>query len=150
MSTTKKFLTIILVGLVLWVLSIITLHPGTAGAQSYENNQTNQSYLALNKKGLELLNSGMYNESLGYFDKALAVSPDNARILDNKGFALYSLGNLSGALHYYDKALAIEPNYTTASNDKELALLKVGNQLLKSGSYSDAIGYYDRVSSDKC
>ncbi|MGA9745692.1 MAG: hypothetical protein WBQ16_13865 [Nitrososphaeraceae archaeon] len=70
MSTTKKFLTIILVGLVLWVLSIITLHPETAGAQSDENNQTNQSYLALNKKGLELLNSGMYNESLGYFDTA--------------------------------------------------------------------------------
>ena len=124
----------------MWVLSIITLHPGTAGAQSDENNQTNQSYLALNKKGLELLNSGMYNESLGYFDKALAVSPDNARILDNKGFALYSLGNLSGALHYYDKALAIEPNYTTASNDKELALLKVGNQLLKSGSFLTPLG----------
>ena len=121
--STKKFLTIIVMGLVLWVLSIITFHPGTAGAQS-SNNQTNQSYLALNEKGLELLNSGMYDESLGYFDKALTVSPDNAKILDNKGFALYSLGNLSGALHYYNKDLAVEPNYTTASNDKRAGFFK--------------------------
>ena len=94
--------------------------PETAGAQSDENNQTNQTNQssALNKKGLELLNSGSYNESLAYFDKALAVSPDNPKVLDNKGFALYSLGNFSGALYYYDKALAIEPNFTAASNDK--------------------------------
>ena len=73
-------------------------HPETGGAQSDENNQTSQTSQssALNKKGLEFLNSGSYNESLGYFDKALAVSPDNAKILDNKGFALYTLGNFSG------------------------------------------------------
>ena len=86
--------------------------------------QTNQTLLELNKRGLDLLGSGNYNESLGYFDGALAISPDNAQVLDNKGFALYSLGNFSGALYYYDKALAIEPNFTGASNDKVAGSIK--------------------------
>ena len=107
--------------------------------------QTNQTLLELNKRGLELLGSGNYNDSLGYFDGALAISQDNAQVLDNKGFALYALGNFSGALYYYDRALAIEPNFTGALNDKEAALLRLGNQLLKSASYSDAIVYYDIV-----
>jgi hypothetical protein len=89
LSTTKKLSTIILIGTALWVLSIISYHPYTTGAQSDENNLTSQSSSALNEKGLELLNSGSYNESLAYFDKALSVSPENAKILDNKGFALY-------------------------------------------------------------
>ena len=105
-------MTIILTGLVFCVLSIIAYHPVAAGALPDENNQTNQtnqSLPALNKKGLELLNSGSYNESLAYFDNALAVSPDNPTVLDNKGFALYSLGNFSGALYYYDKAWLLNP-----------------------------------------
>ena len=61
---------------------------------------------------------------LGYFDGALAISQDNAQVLDNKGFALYALGNFSGALYYYDRALAIEPNFTGALNDKECSSFK--------------------------
>ena len=70
-------MTIILTGLVFCVLSIVAYHPVTAGALPDENNQTNQtnqSFSALNKKGLELLNSGSYNESVAYFDKALGPS----------------------------------------------------------------------------
>lgn len=120
---------------------MLAYHPETAGAQSNAENQTNQvsQSSALNKKGLDLLNSGNYNESLEYFDKALAISPINPKALDNKGFALYSLGNFIGALYYYDKALAIEPNFTTALDDKVAALLSIGNQHLNSGNYSDAI-----------
>ena len=53
--------------------------------------QTNQTLLELNKRGLELLGSGNYNESLGYFDGALPISQDNAQVLLVKG---YTIGNL--------------------------------------------------------
>src|SRR6185369_17406018 len=139
----KKFVVFILVGLVLG-LSLLNVgyHNGFMGTVAGQSNQTVKE---LNKRGLDLLISGNYSESLGYFDKALVIFPDNAQVLDNKGFALYSLGNFSGALYYYDKALTIEPNLTGASNDKVAALLRLGNQFLNSKNYSDAVGFYDKV-----
>jgi len=45
----------------------------------------------LNNKGLSLYNSGKFNESIAYFDKALAINPKNITTLDNKGLACYLL-----------------------------------------------------------
>jgi len=102
----KKFVVFILVGLVLGLsLLIVGYHNGFVGTVAGQSNQTVKE---LNKRGLDLLISGNYSESLGYFDKALVIFPDNPQVLDNKGFALYSLGNFSGALYFYDKALAID------------------------------------------
>ena len=42
----------------------------------------------LNNKGMSLYNSGRFNESIAYFDKALVIDPKNVATLDNKGLAL--------------------------------------------------------------
>ena len=61
----------------------------------------------LNNQGLIMANSGNFTEVIKYYDKALAIDPNNTDTLINKGNALGSIGNFTEAIKYYDKALAI-------------------------------------------
>jgi tetratricopeptide (TPR) repeat protein len=56
--------------------------------------------------GLALDKSGSYTGAILYFDKALAIQPNNTYLLDLRGIALNNLGNYTGAIQYFDKALA--------------------------------------------
>ena len=94
--------------------------------------------LTLNKKGLALLNLGKYNESIAYFDKALAINPKNFETLVNKGGALFNLGKYNESIAYFDKALAINPKNVVSLYNK-------GAVLNKLGKYNESIAYFDRV-----
>jgi hypothetical protein len=69
---------------------------------------------ALNVKGNSLYIQGNYAEAITYFDKALAVDPNDKVALGNKGAALYNQGKYAEAITYYDRALAVDPNYKEA------------------------------------
>jgi tetratricopeptide (TPR) repeat protein len=106
-------------------------------------------------KGLALENLRNYTGAIVYFDKALAIDPNDTYALDNKGISLYNLRNYTGAIVYFDKALAIDPKYKSALTDKTMALevlgkyenvlLNKGANLADSGNYTGAIKYYDKV-----
>jgi tetratricopeptide (TPR) repeat protein/TM2 domain-containing membrane protein YozV len=53
----------------------------------YDNSVT-----AFNDKGVALAKLGKYNESILFFDKALAINPNDVYALNNKNSALVSLG----------------------------------------------------------
>ena len=102
-------------------------------------NETKQSILDWNKKGLDLLREGSYyNQANSYFDKALTIDPNFSTTLNNKGFTLFSLGNYSDALAYYDRAIAANTSNDNAYNNKGYSLLSVGNN-------TDAIPYLDKA-----
>ena len=94
--------------------------------------------LMLNKKGVALLILGKFNESIVYFDKALAINPKSLENLDNKGDALLNLGKYKEAIAYFDKVLALDPNYF-------LSLYNKGAALNKLGKYSESIAYFDKA-----
>src|SRR5215469_4570225 len=94
--------------------------------------------LMLNKKGVALLILGNFNESIVYFDKALAINPKSLENLDNKGDALLNLGKYKEAIAYFDKVLALDPNYF-------LSLYNKGAALNKLGKYSESIAYFDKA-----
>jgi tetratricopeptide (TPR) repeat protein len=71
---------------------------------------------------------GKYNGIIGYFDKVLAIDPNDPVVLNHRGISLINLGNYSGAITYYDKALAIRPNYATALDNKNKILDLLGKQ----------------------
>src|SRR5690349_2106407 len=96
------------------------------------------SIRALVDKGNALLDQGNYTQAIQYFEKALAIDPNDKVALANKGSALSSLGNYTQAIQYYDKSLAIDPNY-------DVALYNKGNALFLQGNYTQAIQYYDKV-----
>jgi tetratricopeptide (TPR) repeat protein len=83
----------------------------------YDNSVT-----MLNNKGLALAKLGMYNQSIVFFDKALAINPNDFSALNNKGLALAKLGMYNQSIVFFDKALAINPNYIYALNNKNSSL----------------------------
>ena len=92
----------------------------------------------LKDKGTALLNSGKYNESIAYFDKALSINPKDVTVLTNKGIALLSLGKSNESIAYFDKALSINPNDVMALNSKGLALYRLGE-------YNGSISYFNKA-----
>ena len=77
---------------------------------------------ALTGKGTALGSLGNLTGAILYYDKALAIQPNDTYALTSKGLALDNLRNLTGAILYYDKALAIQPNDTHALDNKAAAL----------------------------
>jgi tetratricopeptide (TPR) repeat protein len=89
-------------------------------------------------KGYDLLDSGRYQEAIPYFDRALAIDPNNTDALNGKGYALYGLGRYQEAISFFDKALAIDPDYVYALNGK-------GNAFLGLERYQEAISFFDKA-----
>ncbi len=73
-----------------------------------------------------------------YFDRALAIKPDDYDALINKGVTLSQKGDDDAAIEYYDRALAIKP-------DDYDALRQKGVSLSKKGDEDAAIEYFDRA-----
>jgi len=97
---------------------------GTASADAY-------NYL-----GLSYYQTGQYDKSVGAFEKGLAVSGTNKKILAfNAGNAAYAAGDFVKADSYYSLALAASPDFTPA-------VLNRANARLKQDKLSDAADDY--------
>jgi tetratricopeptide (TPR) repeat protein len=81
----------------------------------------------LTKKGNDLVKLGSYNGAIVFYNKALAIDPNNVEALYYKGNALVKLGDSIGAIVLYDKALAIDPTNKKVLHNKGLLLFKTGN-----------------------
>jgi tetratricopeptide (TPR) repeat protein len=93
---------------------------------------------SLTNKGIALLNSGKVNESMTYFDKALAIDPNDVNTLTQKGIALIFLNKPNQSISYLDKALALNPNDVNTLTQKGLALSRLAQ-------YNESIVYFDRA-----
>ena len=89
---------------------------------SISNSAPDDSEMMTNK-GIELNKIGNYNESITYFDKALAIDPKNIVALNEKGNAYGGLGNYSQAISSYDKALALDPKNATILDNKGVVFI---------------------------
>ena len=95
-------------------------------------------YVAIFNKAYTLGEMGRHEEAAEWYDKALAIDPNDGIALTNKGWNLNNLGKFKEAIEWYDKALAIDPNYVMALNNKAFALHKLG-------MYPEAIEWYDKA-----
>lgn len=91
-----------------------------------------------NKKGGSLVVLGRHDDAIVCFDKALAIDPRCAPVLENKGSSLNHLGRHEEAILCYDKALAIDPLNTAT-------LLKKGVVLKVLGRHEEEILCYDKA-----
>ena len=83
---------------------------------------------ALNALGYMLTNhSQRYAEALALVDRALALAPDDAAVLDSKGWAHFRLGEHAQALSYLQRALSKAPHHEIAAHVGE-ALWTVGRR----------------------
>jgi tetratricopeptide (TPR) repeat protein len=56
------------------------------------------------------MNLKKYNESIQFFDKAIAINPNYFSAYQNKGNALRNLKKFEEAIKCYNKIIEIKPN----------------------------------------
>jgi tetratricopeptide (TPR) repeat protein len=108
---------------------------GEETKQAQQQEQVNDA--ARNATALE--QSGNIKEAIKYYDKALAIQPNNTDFLVAKGDALSKLRNYTEAIKYYSKVLAAYPN----SRGSTGLIEGIGNDLYDLGKYKEAIRSYD-------
>ena len=76
---------------------------------------------ALNALGYTLADrTDRYQEALGYIERALAILPDDAAVLDSMGWTQYRLGNHDKALEYLRRAYQANPDAEIAAHLSEV------------------------------
>lgn len=106
-------------------IAILIFLSGPAFAQHHE------AYI-MHEKGLELMEKGMYKESIPYFDGAIHLDPNMDTAYMNRGSAYDEIGNVEQALADYDKALSLNPNLGPVYFNRGLTRMRMAN-------YDDAL-----------
>ena len=88
----------------------------------FKNNS--KEFDNLVKRGIELDESGHYEEALQYFEKALNIHPNSTNVLVSKANVLDNLQKTEEALSVYDRALRIDSTNEYACYNKALCLQK--------------------------
>ncbi len=68
--------------------------------------------------GVKFYQQGEYEKARGFYDQALRLDSQNARVHNNSGLAKAALKDYPGALADYDAALRIEPQNAKARNNR--------------------------------
>jgi tetratricopeptide (TPR) repeat protein len=121
-------------------LSNHTLGPDkiSIGAENKQAQQLEQANYAF-RNATALEQSGNIKEAIKYYDRALAIQPNNTDLLVAKGDALSKLRNYTGAIKYYNKVFAAYPN----SRGSTGLIESIGNDQYDLGKYKEAIRSYD-------
>ena len=78
------------------------------------------------------------NKAIKYFDKVLAVEPNNTRALANKAIGLLNLGEREEAISVVNSILEIDPQHVDA-------LVIKGDELLRNGQLEEGYSVYETV-----
>ena len=96
------------------------------------------SEIDLVNEGVDLFNSGQFQDSLIKYDSAISLNPNCKEAYLNKGIVLNSLNNTSQAIENFEQCLKLFPNYPSA-------LIGLGNSYLISGDFDKALSYFDQA-----
>lgn len=97
-----------------------------------------QNYRVMNNLASVCIRMGLYDEALGYVNRALRLKGDYASALVNGGIAQVKLGNESGARTMFSRAVAVEP-----TNRQALFNLALSQE--RSKALGDALTSYRRL-----
>jgi tetratricopeptide (TPR) repeat protein len=87
----------------------------------------------------DLAKAGQFEAALSEWQRALAMSPADARALNNYGQTLSHLGRPTEAIAQYRKSIAAKPNYPEAQNNLAIALDTSGHSTEAIEHYQAAI-----------
>jgi tetratricopeptide (TPR) repeat protein len=82
--------------------------------------------------------SGLNEEAIASYDRALKVKPDEHEAWYNRGVSLADIGRYNEAIASYDRALKVKPDYHEAWNNRGIALSYLGR-------YNEAIASFDKA-----
>jgi tetratricopeptide (TPR) repeat protein len=93
---------------------------------------------ALQNRANVLFEMKRFTDALAGYDKALALRPDDPRLISNRGNTLCELNRPAEAVAAFDRALKLKPGDPDVLNTR-------GNALLTLNRASDALTCYDRA-----
>lgn len=107
--------------------------------------ENKQSFPALLGYANTLSNLKLYNEALGYVNKALNISPGNPNALNSKKYMYLGYAYQNQQRQNYDEAeRLLKENLTFFKNDKE-TLLNLANLYLITEAFDDAKAIYKTI-----
>ncbi|KAI8552463.1 hypothetical protein RHMOL_Rhmol06G0268700 [Rhododendron molle] len=80
----------------------------------------------LKRLGNEQYKTGSLSEALGFYDRAIAISPGNATYRFNKAVALTGLKRLGEAVREYEEAVRLDAGYVKAHHRLGSLLVRLG------------------------
>ena len=109
-------------------------------SDSMDSDLWNDEAIALvwNNKGIAYTFLGMYQDSIGCFEKSLGLNKNDHDVLYNLGNVLHTMGRNAESIKCYNQILANDPN-----NDN--AWISKGDLLKCMGKHNDAIECYSKV-----
>ncbi len=114
-----------------------TKHAALAASPKPQNDEPSaEDVLAY---AAELVKQKKYEEALSYYDKAVALKPEDALVFVRRANLLNELKKYDEALSSYDQALLLRPDFAAAYNDK-------GNLLRKLNRMDEALANFDKAS----
>jgi tetratricopeptide (TPR) repeat protein len=102
--------------------------------QATENN-----YLAHNNLGNALYEEGKIKDALYYFNEAISINPDFAKLYYSRGNAYYKLGQFQLAIDDYSKAITMNPYYAGAYCNRGIVYDEKGQYRLAMEDYTQTI-----------
>ena len=84
-------------------------------------------------KGNVLAQLARYEEAVESFDRALALKPGDADMLNNRGSALAALGRHEAALASFDQALRLLPESAEVLSNRAISLKASGGSTRRAG-----------------
>ncbi len=98
-----------------------------------------QNIAALLKKGeSQAIYYDRLNDTMSYFNKVLAIEPDNVNASFDMGEAFFQLDKFQEAISWYDKAIEKDPNHPGSLSGKGYALAKLDN-------FTESDFYFDKA-----
>jgi protein O-GlcNAc transferase len=88
--------------------------------------------------GNSLMQRGLLDEAMDYYQEALHSNPNSYTAYNNIGNVLKDKGQIDNAIAYYQKALQINPNYAPAYSN-------LGNALKEKGLLDEAVACYQKA-----
>lgn len=101
---------------------------GVLDARAGQESGRSAEEKAFIDQGLQAARRGDFAAAVAAYDKALAINPDNARILNWKGYALFRAQAYDEAIASLGRAIAIAPGVAEAHYNLALALWKTGRR----------------------
>lgn len=83
--------------------------------------------LAAGRDAINAFHAGNYEEALNDYDRALALDPENAYILNLKGYVLFKMKRFSDAAQALDASTKVDPQYAWAYFDLARVQCAAGN-----------------------
>ena len=107
-------------------------------------NYNEITWMSLYERGLEYFKSGLFEQSLYYFDKALSLEPNSFKLWASKGMSLFWLNEPKAAMKCINKSLKLNPRNYRAWSNKGIMLKQRGDMKKAVNCFNRALKYNAR------